>query len=228
MFGELTVLGFLSLFTFCVTQMGEFERLSVKIFGHQEEEELLEIFESVHYMLFGVMIFFVSSVLLVVHGAKKTEENWFLMDLACRSANQIPGVADKLHAAQRLSSEKKVSTSWLSFLLHSYTTSDSSNFYVDLGLFCGIRNEFLLDRSLDPPFEPAAKDSGLDQEFNFGQYLGHCLGNGLAHFVELEDKTWLFLGLLTICYYILLLLTNNNTHVRNLISFAYDVDESIL
>ncbi|KAG7366363.1 EF hand domain containing protein [Nitzschia inconspicua] len=213
LFGELTVLGFLSLFTFCVTRMGEFERLSVRIFGQQEEQELLEIFELVHYMLFGVMVFFVVSVLGVVHGTKKTEEDWFLMDLACRSADHVRGVADKLHAAQKMASAQKESTtSWFSYLLHTCTSTNSSNFYVDLGLFAGIRNEFLLDRALVPPFDPA-ENTGLDQDFNFSSYLSHSLGHNLAHIVELEDKTWLFLGLLTILYYVVLTLTNCKMHI---------------
>jgi len=53
LFGEMTVLGFLSLFTFCLAQTGVFPQISVALFGKGEEGELLEIFEFVHYMLFS-------------------------------------------------------------------------------------------------------------------------------------------------------------------------------
>jgi Ca2+-binding EF-hand superfamily protein len=208
LFGELTVLGFLSLFTFCVTQLGFFERLSIKVFGEEEKMELLEIFEQVHFMLFGVMIFFVASVLVLILGDRRTEENWLLMDVACRSDDEVQGVADKLHAAQRMSSATKV-TSWGSFLLQSLRRE---NFYVDLGLYCGLRNEFLLERSLNPPFEPAEKRK-LGNDFNFGQYLSHCLGHNLSHVVELDDKTWAFFGILTLVYYILLVVTGSNMRI---------------
>ena len=212
LFGELTVLGFLSLFTFCVTQLGFFEQLSVRIFGEEEREELLEIFEKVHYMLFGVMIFFVFSVLVLIIGARKTVDRWLLlMDVMCRSAGDVRGAADKLHAAQRLMWEHRGAavSSWGSFLLNSF---HRPNFYVDLGLYCGMRNEFLLDRSPYPPFEPAAKNR-LDNHFNFGQYLAHCLGNNLSRVVELDDKTWAFFGFLTIVYYVLLVSTGSNMRV---------------
>jgi hypothetical protein len=217
MFGELTVLGFLSLFTFCVTQMGEFERFSMRIFGPEVKENLLEIFENVHYTLFGVMIFFVSSVLPAVHGTKMTEDDWYLMDMTCRSADHVRGVADILHAAQRIASTSKASSTWMSYLLHTTcacTTKNSADFYVDLALFYGIRNEFLLDRSLDPPFEPS-EDSALHQDFNFALYLSRSRGNSVAHLVELEDKTWLFFGAVTIFCYIVLLLTKYNIHASS-------------
>ena len=45
LFGELTVLGFLAIITFALTQTGALQMISVKIFGAKEEEELLEYFE---------------------------------------------------------------------------------------------------------------------------------------------------------------------------------------
>ena len=48
MFGEMTILGFLSVVTFCITKTGYFEYLSKKLFGAEEEEALLELFEFVH------------------------------------------------------------------------------------------------------------------------------------------------------------------------------------
>jgi hypothetical protein len=46
--GEMTVLGFLSNSTYCVTQLGFFEHISTSLF--REEEELQETFEFVHYI----------------------------------------------------------------------------------------------------------------------------------------------------------------------------------
>lgn len=44
-FGELTILGFLSMVTFIVSQAGVMTTLSEKIYGEEEGEELLEYFE---------------------------------------------------------------------------------------------------------------------------------------------------------------------------------------
>ena len=76
LFGELTVLGFLSMVTFCVTKMGVFDKLGAYLFGEGEEEELLEIFESVHFMLFFIMVFFVINVLVLMHGSKRQSHKW--------------------------------------------------------------------------------------------------------------------------------------------------------
>jgi hypothetical protein len=216
LFGEMTVLGFLSLFTFCVTQLGAFETLSAHLFGAGEGgEELLEIFEAVHYMLFGVMAFFVTSVLMLVKGAQQVEEDWFLMDLACRSSDYIQGVADKVHSSPDHNHYRNnnIMPTWRSFVVQSLSTT--SNFHADLILFYGIRTEFVLERSVVPPFEPAP-NNGLDDDFNFGRYLSICLGHTFSHVVELEDKTWAFFGFLTILFYGLLMMTSNNLTVRTL------------
>lgn len=76
LFGELTVLGFLSMVTFCVTKMGVFDKLGAYLFGEGEEKELLEIFESVHFMLFFIMVFFVINVLVLMHGSKRQSHKW--------------------------------------------------------------------------------------------------------------------------------------------------------
>ena len=79
LFGELTVLGFLSMVTFCVTKMGVFDTLGAHLFGEGEEEELLEIFESVHFMLFFIMVFFVINVLVLMRGSKLQSEKWYVI-----------------------------------------------------------------------------------------------------------------------------------------------------
>lgn len=45
LFGELTVLGFLAIITFVLTQTGVLEEISVKVFGDGEREKLQEYFE---------------------------------------------------------------------------------------------------------------------------------------------------------------------------------------
>jgi hypothetical protein len=58
LWSELTVLGFLSLVSFLTVKSGVLQEISVKLFD--EPEELVEIVENVHMMLFAVMIVFVS------------------------------------------------------------------------------------------------------------------------------------------------------------------------
>lgn len=146
LFGELTILGFLSLFTFCVTKMGFFEALSVRIFGEEEAEELLELFESVHYALFFVMVLFVLMVLKLVGDGIKTEEEYLELDRESRDARHIGKCVDRvIHAQQTpvpfLRRCKKLFTS--AFPSIRIRRNES---VTDLLLFYGLRREFILER----------------------------------------------------------------------------------
>lgn len=89
LFGEMTVLGFLSLTTFLVTKMSFFQALNDFIF--EEDGELLEILETVHFALFFIMIFYLVQVLVFVRRAIATEQEWSRMDrLAMHRRHQDP------------------------------------------------------------------------------------------------------------------------------------------
>ena len=76
LFGELTVLGFLSVFTFVATHTGILQKLGEHLLGPARHEDVLEAFESVHYTIFFIMVFFVIQVLVLVKEASETEELW--------------------------------------------------------------------------------------------------------------------------------------------------------
>lgn len=199
LFGEMTVLGFLSIFTFCVTKLGFFETISTKVFGEEEEEELLETFEFVHYMLFFVMVFFVISVLTLVAGAENTEVMWSKMDKACRDRDYLR-VLDDIESNDESRNEGE--SGWLryfiqSLLLPSCFRSKSKDFRKRLSLFRGLRFEFVLERSLVAPYTPNATNH-VEEDFNYGQYLSICLGHELAHVVHVNLLTWVFFALLTL------------------------------
>jgi len=82
MFGEMTILGFLSVITFLCTKVGALKEISKCVFGEEEEEEMTEIFETVHYCLFAIMIFFVFQVIMLVTLGTQTESEWLALDRA--------------------------------------------------------------------------------------------------------------------------------------------------
>lgn len=176
LFGEMTVLGFLSVVTFIITKSGFFESLSIAIFG--EEDEMLEIFEFIHFTLFFVMIFFVLQVLLLVQQAMQTEKNWNKMERYVMHPESEHGGRDD----------------------NEYT------------MFAALRQEFLADRDFEPPFHPKGN---LKEDFNFGHYLGICLGVSLTHVVEVKANTWYFFAFFTVVYYGLSLLVHENNNVSN-------------
>ncbi|KAI2491942.1 Ca2-binding protein [Fragilaria crotonensis] len=206
LFGEMTVLGFLSVVTFCITQAGWFTVLSEKLFG--EDNELLEIFEFVHFTIFFIMISFVLQVLVLVAAAMETEQEWLDMDQAARdteNTNQRTH-GDKLSQ----NSEPRIRPFGDFVGLLPCFRNGTAQRKEDFLLFQALRNEFLLERSPHYPFHPAPEEIRVVDDFNFGRYLGINQGSLLAHVVEVSIITWTFFGFLTVIYFFFVIAVNGN------------------
>jgi hypothetical protein len=200
LFGEMTVLGFLSIFTFCVTRLGFFTQLSIQLFGEKEQEVLLETFEFVHYMLFFIMVFFVVSVLTLVAGAKEMGRTWKVANIACRDD-------DYMEQLKSIAGEEQDESGWISYLFQTLFPcfrSKTRRFHSELSLFYGIRQEFLIERSMETG-APHHEGERVSKDFHFGRYLSVCLGHTLGHVVEVNVLTWGFFALLTLVFYVVIL-----------------------
>jgi len=210
LFGEMTVLGFVSVFSFIVTKLGFFESLSIKVFGESEREELVEIFEAVHYSLFFVMVFFVLEVLLLVSDAMHAQGLWLEMNRACTDPEYMNTLYRKrskeINSSFRLKFRRF--SSYVSFLPHFQSKTDE--LMDELLLFSGLREEFILERSVEPPFDPANSINRAPDDFNFGRYLAICLGDCLAQFVEVELPVWFFFMASTVLFYGLVIAVGND------------------
>ena len=215
LFGELTVLGFLSIFTFVITKAGFFMRLGETMFGPDRHEELLEVFESVHYTIFFIMISFVIQVLILVEEAKETEEEWLDWERKVRDSTE--------NWTERAASfERNTTTGTIMRWIRSYAAvipcwrtsrRDRENMY--LLLFKALRDEFVLDRELAYPFSPAQER--VDQDFNFGRYLGFCQANMLQKVVHVKISTWFLFAVMVFIYYLFVLLVHCNETVRSVL-----------
>lgn len=213
LFGEMTVLGFLSIFTFCVTKLGIFTEISIKLFGEEEEEELLEMFEFVHYMLFFIMVSFVINVLRLVAGARQSQAAWQLMDMCCRNEEYMT----QLDAVLTNNNYNPSKQSWIAYLCQSFipcSRTSKEQFSQELALYTGLRTEFILDRSSEPPFEPK-NERKLEKDFNFGRYLSTCLGNTMGHVVEVNVLTWGFFAVLSLACCALMIAIENDVLVSH-------------
>mmetsp|Transcript_6699 Transcript_6699/g.9800 ORF Transcript_6699/g.9800 Transcript_6699/m.9800 type:complete len:526 (-) Transcript_6699:82-1659(-) len=68
-------------------------------------------------------------------------------------------------------------------------------------IFCGLKEEFLLNRSVEYPFKPANESARLPSEFSFSLYLAFAMASMLAHTVEVHVSTWTLFAILTVVYY---------------------------
>lgn len=176
LFGELTVLGFLAVTTWLFVQAGFFTLLSRAIFG--EDEFLVELYEKVHYALFFVMCSFMLQVLRILVNAKRTHQEWQHMELQCQDEKRMKRIIAKPSGRH---SEK------------------------ELLLYYKLRQEFLLDRSVEPPFAP--NQQPLPEDFDFSSYLYINLGKACAEVIEVKVSTWGFLALWTVLVYLVALAT---------------------
>lgn len=81
LFGELTVLGFISLLLFLLSQT-ELTSISSYIYGDGEEDYLKEMFEMVHMALFFVMVLFLACVVGLVKLCQRLANEWRMAEKA--------------------------------------------------------------------------------------------------------------------------------------------------
>ncbi|KAL7559193.1 hypothetical protein ACA910_013200 [Epithemia clementina (nom. ined.)] len=198
LFGELTILGFLAIVTFVLTQTGALEKISLKVFGEGRDEELLEYFESVHYSIFFIMVFFVIQVLILIQEASLTEQQWEELDELAKMPGSRISMTGAVSMSMHQNFKKKDSIFALCFPQLRDRKIERAQMHLT---FKALREEFLLERSLDDPFHPAPEDKRVDSDFNFGRYLSLAQAYTLTRIVEVEDKTWFFFGVLIIAFY---------------------------
>ena len=223
LFGEMTVLGFLSIVTFLMSQFGFFEFLSIRMFGKSdEEEELLEITEIIHYGIFFIMVIFFIQVVVLIYQALAIDRLWRKLDRELRyPKTATENEEDETDPDNLLTfvfgpfircwRQLRFHNSFIS--LFPYFRSDLDELEVNRMYFRAMRDEFILERSLEPPFDPLPVSQRIDPMFNFGRYLGLCQVKFLAQIVEVDTITLLLFAVGAIAYFFFCRLVQGKTLV---------------
>lgn len=217
LFGEMTVLGFLSMVTFVFNITNLFGCLSTLLVGSEDaEEHLLHIFEHVHFAIFFLMVFYMIQALALIHQALHTEAMWVKFDKEYR-AKEMSTTNDASNEVQAQLTDGSAtnngnvavlsaSTSvlwWHRIFYFCSPSQKEQQRQVDQAYFNALREEFLADRSSRPPFAPShqnAADSSAD--FNFGRYLGLCLVRYCARIVDVTNTTLSVMAVGTALWYV--------------------------
>jgi len=85
LFSELTVLGFIGLVAFALVKFGALEDIGEAI----GEEELPELFETLHMALFATMVIFIIEVVLIIFAAQQKERFWTVCEETVQSHNRV-------------------------------------------------------------------------------------------------------------------------------------------
>lgn len=222
LFGELTVLGFLSTVTYCLEQMGMFAALSAMIVGEEDdeeggEEEVFELVESIHFAMFFVMVIFMVSVLREVNDGLRAQKEWCQWDRACHDEAYVQDLLRKNHVIDQefevitqmqgfRGAYKRVWRFLLPYICFlPFLRDKKTESLQDKMEFCSLRAEFSKERSIEPPFAPAGDVEGgptktIGDYFNFGRYLTFAYAKKMAAVVEIDVTTWLIFAGGAVCY----------------------------
>ena len=173
LFSELTLLGFIGLTLFLVFKMEWLKDLSKDLYG--EENEITELGEAVHMVLFLIMVIFLCQAVLMAQMGERILNKWRTWEQRKIESFSPEAIVE----VKRLCNCSFLELSFISglrdhtrILLHALT-----------------RDRFIAVHGLNPA------------DFEFASYLGIALGKTLAEIVEVPVKTWLQLEVILLIFW---------------------------
>jgi len=198
LFGELMVLGGLSMMTFILAECNIFSYVSIKLFGEDEKGEIGEYFEFVHYSIFLLMVIFCMKVIELVISAQQHHKVWLQMERHVREKHHGGEMTeDMLEELKKGTNLRRYSS--ISRVLGKNTRDKPE---LNQFLYEGLRHEFILERSTEFPFDAAPKESRVEDDFNFGSYLVRCNTKVLECIIDIQPRALMFIAFCVICYYL--------------------------
>jgi Ca2+-binding EF-hand superfamily protein len=189
LFAELTVLGFIGLTLFLVDKMSIVGEISEDLYG--EEGYIGELCETVHMVLFLVMLIFMGTVVALIQFGNKIAEDWKTWE-------------DDILDDETLAKEYNLIKDKR---LCQYQEPEG---YQRIA-YAAIRQHFLLDIG----------DENIRKQFDFSGYLVPLLGKTLAEVVEIPISTWCLLEALMVVGWQLQMNLGNYEQVAVLITMGY-------
>jgi hypothetical protein len=172
-FRELTLLGFISLFTFLAVKTRIPGKVSKLIFD--TTTELHEMFEIVHFIVFFFMLFFVVLTVFLVLGGKRVKRWWISAEALCTDVeNSGPEIIRSDYVRFVLEPVPLCSVTRHRARTEAYHNMD----------YLVMRCQF--QRELE------TEDSKF-RGFDFAQYLANCHDHSVGRAVELQPRIWFML-----------------------------------
>lgn len=168
-FQELTVLGFISLFIFLVMLSGVLGTVSEQVFGM--DDELKELFEQIHFVMFLFIMLFMGTVLIQMFVLRLLQRR--------RASIEVMVSNNAQDVEENYMRWSKTKINFFDFVSHY-----KRNKAVFAMEYMVTRLRFL--QELD------AKEMSIDG-FNFAAYLAGCNVTALANVINIHPVTWLFL-----------------------------------
>jgi Ca2+-binding EF-hand superfamily protein len=197
MFAELTVLGFIGLISFVLVKLNVLAEISEAVFRvgkrasekeiEESRERVPEMFETLHMMLFLVMIIFIIEVMILLYFGRRIQASWATIENISHEPEKLQEVLEVWDT----SGEGCCSAN----SLPSCEAEDPWD---------GSKLEFTLDYlSLRAEFVDAREGYALGNDYDFADYLAHVMGKTLSTIVTVTVTEWLLLLLIMAGFYAL-------------------------
>jgi len=203
LFSEMTVLGFLSLITFCISKMGVLSEISQAVFYDMKDGEglLEELLESVHYDLFLVMVLFIAQTLALIRLGTQSEKEWQEMD---RTFADFSKLEEHRQILKKELSEKTHPHWW------QFEERKKIEEAYALFMHGSLKKEFIKGRSVLPPFEEKEEADQLPPNFDYSEYLTICLSQFMASIIKMSTYSWLLLEAFLVLFYMIMFATRGD------------------
>ncbi|CDJ57592.1 hypothetical protein, conserved [Eimeria maxima] len=181
-FKELTILGFISLFLYATIRLGAVRKVNDKYLGVSKTEEaaiaeaeakgeepyppthLTETFETIHVLIFLIMVTFICQVAALTAVGYRTMRSLAYLD--SKTDEDLKNDVAALHEGRTQNSNEKMTRKALEHW--------------------GIRQRFVL--AANPLMPKPRKQEPGSPRFSFAAYLIHCFGDSLATMIELPPS----------------------------------------
>lgn len=182
LFGELTVLGFIALYTYFMLQTGVLPEISTWVY--HDETELVEQFESVHFTLFFVMVTFLVQAWFLLGAAMRTEQRYGeVEEFIAKDGHSF--TAQKCVDAMLVAKRNMESSRFGPLDFVARNELSRTRFALTYAL---LRQRFILHPRLP-------NEELLPRNFNFGAYLRTLISETVSHLLHVTELTWVFVVL---------------------------------
>ena len=208
LFGEMTVLGFISILSFLLTYTSALDDLSTDLFGSGGAGYLTEVLEIIHYLLFLVMVLTVMQVMFLVWVGNSAVDvlskyNMISQDRQAIKSKIVEYVSEvQMHERDFFPWLQ----SYLSNPVKAWKLNSQSHELTETLCFHALRREFIMNRSSLPPFDIPPKEKWLPDNFDYATYQSKCLSLMLIELVEFTPYTWLGILSIAILFYIFMII----------------------
>ena len=211
MFSEMTVLGFLSLVVFLLEESNALTTASDLVFGKSPdaEDEILELTEKTHYMIFLVMAVTIFQVVMLINIGNAAQSRYGEFNEMSQDEEEVKKLTKELIGMKE---KTVIGASWeyLTNPVETYTFQCRREYLEEFMTFYSLRKEFLLQRSPQAPFEPAMETKRLPANFDYAHYQSDCMGGYLASLINLSALVWAVLWIFIVIFLGFMLIVNDN------------------